>query len=82
MDQIISLKKIILPFLVFLVMFMNILGKQNVAVNFLILIQSTLVISKSKGPSESLRDIRTSTYQICRTEENTKSNNQISLMSM
>ena len=28
-------------------------------------IQSTLVISKSKGPSETLRDIRTSTYQIC-----------------
>ena len=34
-------------------------------------IQSTLVISKSKGPSEKLRDIRTSTYQICRIEENT-----------
>ena len=34
-------------------------------------IQSTLVISKSKGPSETLRDIRTSTYQICRIEENT-----------
>ena len=34
-------------------------------------VQSTLVISKSKGPSETLRDIRTSTYQICRTEENT-----------
>ena len=33
--------------------------------------QSTLVISKSKGPSEILRDIRTSTYQMCRTEENT-----------
>ena len=25
-------------------------------------LQSTLVISKSKGPSETLRDIRTSTY--------------------
>ena len=36
-------------------------------------IQSTLVISKSKGPSETLRDIRTSTYQIYRIEEN---NNQ------
>ena len=35
-------------------------------------IQSTLVISKSKGPSETLRDIRTSTYQMCRIEENTK----------
>ena len=34
-------------------------------------IQSTLVISKSKGPSETLRDIRASTYQICRIEENT-----------
>ena len=33
-------------------------------------IQSTLVISKSKGPSETVRDIRTSTYQICRIEEN------------
>ena len=29
----------------------------------IILIQSTL-ISKSKGPSETVRDIRTSTYQI------------------
>ena len=34
-------------------------------------IQSTLVISKSKGPSETLRDNRTSTYKICRIEENT-----------
>ena len=32
-------------------------------------IQSTLVISKSKGLSEILRDIRTSTYQICRIEK-------------
>ena len=32
-------------------------------------IQSTLVISKSKGPSETLRDIRTSTYQICSIED-------------
>ena len=37
----------------------------------LFFIQSTLVISKSKGPSETLRDIRMSTYQICRIEENT-----------
>ena len=29
------------------------------------IIQSTLVISNSKGLSEILRDIRTSTYQIC-----------------
>ena len=32
--------------------------------------KSTLVISK-KGPSETLQDIRTSTYQMCRIEENT-----------
>ena len=32
-------------------------------------IQSTLVISKSKGPSKTVRDIRTSTYQICSIEE-------------
>ena len=32
-------------------------------------IQSTLVISNSKGLSEILRDIRTSTYQIWRIEE-------------
>ena len=37
-----------------------------------IVIQSTLVISKSKGPAETLRDIRNSTYQICRVEEHTK----------
>ena len=36
-------------------------------VNFIYL-QSTLVISNSKGLSEILRDIRTSTYQICRIE--------------
>ena len=35
------------------------------------LIQSTLIISKSNGPSETLRDIRTSTYQIYRIDENT-----------
>ena len=32
-------------------------------------IQSTLVISNSKGLSAILRDIRTSSYQICRIEE-------------
>ena len=31
--------------------------------------QSTLVISKSKGPSKTLRDIRSSTYQICSIKE-------------
>ena len=34
-------------------------------------VQSTLVISKLKGPSETLPDIRSSTYQIFRIEENT-----------
>ena len=34
-------------------------------------VQLTLVISKSKGPSETLRDIRTLTYQIYKIEENT-----------
>ena len=34
-------------------------------------IQSTLVISNSKGPSTTLRDIRTLTNQICSIEENT-----------
>ena len=34
-------------------------------------IQSTLVISKSKGPSKPVRDVRTSTYQICSIEEKT-----------
>ena len=32
-------------------------------------IQSILVTSNSEGPSEILRDIRTSTYQISRIEE-------------
>ena len=41
-------------------------------------IQSTLVISKSKGPSKTLRDIRTSTYQIYSIEEKNNANNQIS----
>ena len=38
---------------------------------WILIVQSTFVISKSKGPPETLRDIRTSTYQICRIEENT-----------
>ena len=40
-------------------------------INFEIHVQSTFIISKSKGPSETLRDIRTSTYQMSRIEENT-----------
>ena len=45
-------------------------------------IQSTLVISKSKGPSETVRDIRTSTYQICSIEEKNNLNNQLLQMTM
>ena len=41
------------------------------------LIQSTLVISKSKGLSEILRVIRTSSYQIWRMGEINKSNSHI-----
>ena len=32
-------------------------------------IQSTFIISNSKGLSEIIRDIRTSTYQVCRIKE-------------
>ena len=45
-------------------------------------LQSTLVISKSKGPAETLRDIHSSTYQMCRIEEKNQTNNQISQMNM
>ena len=45
-------------------------------------IQSTLVISKSKGPSKKLRDIRTSTYQMCSSEEKNNLNNQNLQMTM
>ena len=37
--------------------------------HFYLEVQSTLVISNSKGLSEILRDIRSSTYQVCRIEE-------------
>ena len=40
-------------------------------------IQSTIVISNSRRLPETLRDIRTSTYQSCRSEENNKSNDHI-----
>ena len=40
-------------------------------------IQSALVISNSKGLTETLRDIRTSTYQSWESEENNKLNNYI-----
>ena len=39
---------------------------------FMNYLQSTIIISKLKEPSETLQDIRTSTYQICRIEENTE----------
>ena len=40
-------------------------------------IQSTLVISNSKGLTETLRDIRTSTYQSWESEKNNKLDNHI-----
>ena len=41
--------------------------KTNTIINGInITLQSTLIISKSKGPYETIRDIRTSTYQIFR----------------
>ena len=40
-------------------------------------VQSTLVISNSKGLTETLRDIRTSTYQSWESEENNKLNSHI-----
>ena len=40
-------------------------------------LQSTLVISISKGLIETLQDIRTSTYQSWESEENNKSDNHI-----
>ena len=45
------------------------LSSPSSAHNMVLLIQSTLVISNSKELSEILRDIRTSTYQICTIEE-------------
>ena len=54
------------------------LSEPEEKLNFLIffLIQLTLVISKSKGPSKTLRDIRTSTYQTFSIEEKNNLNNQ------
>ena len=40
-------------------------------------VQSTLIISNSKGLTETLRDIRTSTYQSWESEENNKLNKHI-----
>ena len=50
---------------------MKFLVSENIFFFFLfpIHVQSTLVISKSKGPSKTLRDIRTSIHQICSIEE-------------
>ena len=42
---------------------------RSLILSFDLQIQSTLVISNSKGLSEILRDIRSSTYQVCRIEE-------------
>ena len=54
-------------FFIFVLCIMLIFAKDfKVTIQDRMVIQSALVISKSKGPSETLRDIRTSTYQICR----------------
>ena len=45
-------------------------------------LQSTLVISKSKGFSEIFRDIRTTTYQICRIQEKKLLNSDISQLNI
>ena len=50
---------------------MDYISKDRIKFMRFLEIQSTLVISKSKGPSETVRDIRTSTYQICSIEEKT-----------
>ena len=47
---------------------------------FPVVIYNRLSLFRSLGDSEILRDIRTSTYQIYRTEEKNKSNNHISQM--
>ena len=44
-------------------------GKRSLEYPYVWMVQSTLVNSNSKGLSQILRDIRTSTYQICRIEE-------------
>ena len=49
----------------------------DVSLQFKFNIQSTLVISNSKGLTEILRDIRASTYQSWESEENNKLNNHI-----
>ena len=45
-------------------------------------IQSTTVVSNSKGLIETLPDIRTSTYQSWESEENNKLNNHIKQMNL
>ena len=54
----------------------------NFPVNVMNIIQSTLVIPNSKGLTETLRDIRTSTYQSWESEEDNKLNNHIQQMNM
>ena len=54
----------------------------SIVVIIIIIIQSTLVISNSKGLSETLPDSHTSKYQNCGSEENNKSNNHIYQMNM
>ena len=73
--HIISVKENICEFVVLVQVFWTVIKATDIFIFSTelceIILQSTLVISKSKGPSETLRDIPTSTYQIWRTEENT-----------
>ena len=64
------------------VYFLRVYEQVKYTLSIIIDIQSTLVFSTSKGPSVILRDIHTSTYQICRTEVENKSNNHILQMNM
>ena len=54
----------------------------DVAAHLIVHIQSTRAISNSEGLTETLRDIRTSTYQSCESEENNELNNHILQMNM
>ena len=58
---------VILLFLLHFIIIIHVIIMMIIII-IIIIIQSTLAISNSKGLSEILRDIRTSTYQICRIE--------------
>ena len=64
------LRRLIWVYIVCQCPFYGMLGLNGLNSKFAVyIIQSALVISNFKALSEILRDIRTSTYQICRIEE-------------